>query len=449
MKHDICNAPVSLDEPASLENWNSMVRAFLAHKPSTPQHLAAVLEAEPGFVMGLAARGLFSLMMGRAEMWQIAQDAQSAAHIAAAQQAISPRETLWLNALDAWLADSLTAAVAALEQVLDTYPQDTLTAKTSHAINFILGNATGMRVSIERVLPAHGADHPLRGYMLGCHAFTLEETGDYAKAELTGRAGLSYAPDDAWGLHAVAHVHDMRAEPDAGITLIEDHKSAWEGSNNFRYHVWWHKALLHLDRGEHEVALALYDSQIRADRTDDYRDIANATSLLMRLELEGTETGDRWNELGALAENRIDDGCVVFADLHYQLALAGAAKGEAAEAMSARFARDARQSGDMAQRIFDPGLAALAGLNAFAEGRYGDAFVQLAKARPKMQSIGGSHAQRDVFERMTIDAALRAGHFDAAEDMLRQRLALRSGHEDRFNATRFDQLSHARRIPAE
>ncbi|NNK15972.1 MAG: tetratricopeptide repeat protein, partial [Sulfitobacter sp.] len=309
--------------------------------------------------------------------------------------------------------------------------------------------AAGMRASGERVLPAHTCDHPLRGYLMGCHAFTLEETGDYAAAELAGRAGLTYAPDDAWGLHAVAHVHDMRAEPSAGIALIEDHKSAWDGANNFRYHVWWHKALLHLDRGEMDIALDLYDSQIRADKTDDYRDIANATSLLMRLELEGRDVGDRWAELGALAEARIDDGCIVFADLHYQLALAGAGKGQPAQAMAARFARDAKQTGDMAERVADPGITALAGLNAFAEGRYGDAFVQLADARPKMQTIGGSHAQRDVFERMTIDAGLRAGHFDAAEQVLLERLALRAGKEDRFAATRFDQLSRARRIPAQ
>ncbi len=449
MLNDICDAPISLQRAEALESWNAMIRAFLAHGTATPTHLGAVLDAEPGFAMGYAVRGLFSLMMGRAEMWQVAEDARSDAHEVARQTHLSGREQGWLNALDAWLADSPTGAVAALERVLDVHPQDTLTAKVSHAIRFILGDAKGMRASVERVLPAHGPDHPLRGYLMGCYAFTLEETGDYAMAELAGRAGLTLVRDDAWGLHAVAHVHDMRAEPAAGITLIEDHKCAWDGSNNFRYHVWWHKALLHLDLGEMDVALALYDSQIRADKTDDYRDIANATSLLMRLELEDVNVGDRWDELGALAANRIDDGCVVFADLHYQLALAGAAKGDSAKDMTARFAHDARQSGDMAERVADPGVAALAGLNAFAEGRYSEAFTNLLAARPKMQTIGGSHAQRDVFERMTIDAGLRAGHFEAAEQVLQDRLTLRAGMEDRFAATRFDQLSRAQLIPAQ
>lgn len=449
MKTDICQAPVSLEEPAALESWNAMVRAFLAHGAATPTHLAALLERAPDFAMGQAARGLFALLLGRAEMWPVAEEALKAARTAAAESDISGRERGWVEALAAWISGSPSGAIAALEEVLATWPQDSLSAKASHAIRFILGDAAGMRASVERVLPAHGADHPLRGFMLGCHAFTLEETGDYAAAERTGLAGLAAAPDDAWGLHAVAHVHDMRAEPGRGIALIEAHCDAWRGANNFRYHVWWHRALLHLDLGELDHALALYDSQIRAERTDDYRDIANATSLLMRLELEGLPVGDRWEELGALAEARVEDGCLVFADLHYQLALAGAGRGAARQNLADRFARDAAGPGEMAARVADPGLAALAGLNAFAEGRYGAAFASLAEARPKMQSIGGSHAQRDVFERMAIDAGLRAGHFDAAESILHERLALRGGHKDRFAESRLAHLTRARRIPAQ
>lgn len=449
MQIDLCNAPVTLASPATLASWNGMIRAFLAHKPAAPEHLGAVLEAEPGFAMGHAARGIFCLMLGRAEMRAVAQEALDQARVARQQTEVTARETAWIGALEAWLADRPEAGVALLETVLDKWPEDTLTAKVVHAIRFILGDAAGMRRSIERVLPAHGCDHPLRGYLLGCHAFALEETGEHDRAELAGRAGLTYAPDDAWGLHAVAHVHDMRAEPAAGIALIEAHRQVWEGANNFRYHVWWHKALLHLDRGETDHALALYDTQIRAERTDDYRDIANATSLLMRLELEGRTVGARWDELADLARNRIDDGTLVFADLHYRLALAGAKTDTAALRMTATFQRRAAATGDMARRYDDPGRAILAGLNAFAEGRYGQAFVFLAEARPNMHQIGGSHAQRDVFDRMTIDAGLRAGHFDAAEHILRDRMTRRGGHEDRFAATRFEQLSRARRIPAQ
>ena len=257
------------------------------------------------------------------------------------------------------------------------------------------------------------------------------------------------AYDDAWGLHAVAHGYDMTARPDNGIALIENNCSAWDHCNNFRYHVWWHKALLHMDRGELDIVMALYDDQIRADKTDDYRDIANAPSLLMRLELEGVSVGTRWAELADFAQGRTDDGCVVFADLHYMLALTNAGRTEASKAMTTRFAIDATQPGEMPARVADPGKAALRGLNAFAEGRYGDAFTDLTAARPTMQSIGGSHAQRDVFERMTIDAGLRAGHVDAVETVIEDRIARRAGTIDRFAATRLDSIADARRIPAQ
>ena len=449
MRYDICQSPVTLADPTALGPWNAMIHAFLAHGAATPVHLGEALKAAPDFAMGHAARGLFSLMMGRAELVETARQAAVQARRAQRVSPCTARERAWVKALDAWLDGRPATAVAFMEKVLDQWPTDTLSAKVSHAIRFILGDADGMRRSITRVLDAHGPDHPFRGFALGCYAFTLEETGDYAAAERAGRAGLELAPDDAWGLHAVAHVYDITARPDAGISLIEENGRAWDHCNNFRYHVWWHKALLHLDRGEMDIALGLYDAQIRADKTDDYRDISNATSLLVRLELEGIDVGPRWNELADLAERRTGDGCLVFADLHYMLALTGAEKPEACAEMTARFAHDAGRSGEMAQRYAQPGVAALAGLEAFAEGRYDAAFGYLAAARPLMQTIGGSHAQRDVFERITIDAGLRAGRYDHTESILGSRLARRGGCEDRYTATRRQRISDARRIAAQ
>lgn len=449
MFYDICRSPVSLQSQEALNAWNGMIRAFLAHGTQTPAHLADLLQREPSFAMGHAARGLFSLMLGRSEMMRTSREASAAAQQALTAAPALSRERLWVAALDRWLDGTPSGAIAALEECLALNAQDTLSAKVCHAIRFILGDAQGMRASIERILPAHGADHACRGYLLGCHAFSLEETGDYALAMRAGLEGLSLAADDAWGLHAVTHVYDMIARPDEGIALIEANVAAWDHCNNFRYHVWWHKALLHMDRGEHDVALGLYDARIRADKTDDYRDISNATSLLVRLELEGLDVGARWEELADLAQRRTSDGCVVFADLHYMLALAGAERPQARQAMIARFARDAGGAGEMQARYAHPGQAALAGLNAFAEGRYSASFAALLSARPAMQSIGGSHAQRDVFERLTIDAGLRAGQLDRTEAILRDRQARRGGHADRYTVTRREMIRNAQRIPAQ
>lgn len=436
-----------------MEDWNGVILGFLSHGAATPMHLGAVLEKDPQCVMALCTKGFALLMLGRRELVAIAHDTHADARAAALQSDLTPRELGWVTALGLWLDGRPSAAVAALEAVLVVARHDTMTAKLINGIRFILGDSAGLRVSIEAVLPAHGADHPLRGYVLGCHAFALEETGAYTAAERTGLEGLHHAPDDAWGLHAVAHVHDMTADSARGIQLIAENEGAWLHCNNFRYHVWWHKALLHLDMGDAAAALALYDQKIRLDQTDDYRDIANATSLLQRLELDGHDVADRWDEIADLSENRTEDGCLVFADLHYMLALAGGKRLSARTQLVLRMGLASADAPEEMSRITaNPGAAAARGLSAFGEGRYAEAFADLAAARRRMRSIGGSHAQRDVFERVTVDAGLRAGRLADVRRILDDRTAQRAGHRDRFAQTRYamiDSAAQALKIPAQ
>jgi hypothetical protein len=179
---------------------------------------------------------------------------------------------------------------------------------------------------------------------------------------------------------------------------------------------------MHLDRGEIDRVFALYDNEIRRDHTDDYRDIANASSLLMRLELEGISVGNRWEELAALAEARVGDGCLAFADLHYMLALCGGGQDEAMHRLIRRMHVDAVQNGSESDRVMRrPGVEAAKGLMAFCEGRHAAAFTSLDAARGRMQDVGGSHAQRDVFERITIEAAIRAGALQDAARIIEDR----------------------------
>ena len=445
MRHDMFGQTTSLEHASTLEDWNATQLAFLAHGASTPKHLAAVLTAEPGFALGQAAKGLFMLLLGRREMVEVAAEAYAAAQRAVREGQVSARERGFVEALGRWMAGRPSASVTALEGVLDDHPDDVLAMKLSHAIRFVLGDNHGMRASIERVLPAYAPDHAGRGYLLGCHSFALEETGDYQKAEIAGRQALWMAPNDAWGLHAVAHVHDMTCDAAAGLDWLTGREAAWSHCNNFRFHVWWHKALMHLDLGQIDEVMALYDVEVRKERTDDYRDISNATSLLARLELEGVDVGDRWEELSEVCATRTEDGSLIFADLHYLLALTATGDADGTGRMIARIARDAQhQENEAQERMAAPGLAAARGLEAFGEGAYDRAFGDLLVARGNMQRAGGSHAQRDVFERITIDAGLRAGRLDEVERLLDERRGLRAGQDDHYAAVRRDLIAAGR-----
>jgi tetratricopeptide (TPR) repeat protein len=425
---------------ALIEDWNKVILGVLSHAASTGPDLNKVLAAAPDFALGQAIRGLSCLLLGRAEMVAVARQAYAAA-IAGAPATM--REIAFVHALGDWLNGRPTRSAARLQVIMNLHPRDALAMKMVQAIHFVMGRPKDMRASIEGVLDAWG-DHPARGYLMGCHAFGLEETGDYAAAERTGRAGVELAPDDAWGLHAVAHVYDMTGRSQAGLDWLTGREASWAHCNNFRFHVWWHRALMHLDLGQYDAALAHYDADIRADRTDDYRDIANAASLLSRLELEGVAVGDRWEELAVLAERRATDGCLAFADLHYMLALCGGARDQAAVALIARMQSTQRSRGEAQAVIAHPGLHIAQGLHAFSSGEYSSAWMHLRAGRADLQTIGGSHAQRDVFDRITIEAALRGGYMDAAEGLIHDRMARRAGRADGYATARLALIDAAR-----
>ncbi|MEP3347632.1 MAG: tetratricopeptide repeat protein [Litoreibacter sp.] len=445
MYQDVFGQDTTINSRDALGAWNNTLMAFMSHGASTPTHLGETLTLDPNFALGHAVKGMFYLLLGRRELTDTAREALGLAEAAALSNAVTAREQSFINALKAFYEGTLTQAIRHLEDILAVHPADTLAMKLSHAIRFVLGDGEGMRASVEAVMGAYGPDHPGRGYLMGCHAFSLEETGEYARAETVGRMGLVVSPDDAWGLHAVAHVYDMTCDAEGGLKWLEGRDAAWAHCNNFRYHVWWHKALMHLDMGQNKEVLALYDTEIRADKTDDYRDISNATSLLSRLELNGVNVGDRWEELADISTNRTEDGCLIFADLHYLLALIGGSRKQAITTLMGRMHRDAKSCRSQMDRIMaSPGLNAAAGLEAFGEADFKSAFVNLARARNSMQSAGGSHAQRDVFERLTIDAGIRAGFLDEAETILKDRMGKRAGREDSYAAARFSLISQGR-----
>ncbi|MBO6756566.1 MAG: tetratricopeptide repeat protein [Roseibium sp.] len=434
---------VTVASPAVIGPWNATVNAFLAHGKETPVHLDTALQEDPAFPLGHATRGLFCLLLGRKELADTAEECHRLASAAAGERDITARERAVLRALKAWLTGWPSEAAEILHTALTDAPRDALLLKLVHAIRFVLGDSAGMRASIETVIDHYDPTHPSYGYVLGCQAFAFEETGDYRRAEALGREGLHHAPDDAWGLHAVAHVHDMTGRAEEGIGWLESRPEGWSHCNNFGYHVWWHLALMYLDRGDIDQVMRLYDEEIRRDKTDDYRDISNATSLLARLELEGINVGGRWEELALLSDKRADDGCNVFADLHYLLALLNGGRRMGADRLISGLKRRASDTGDIAHVSDVAGVSAGLGLEQFRIGNYGSAFIHLHKVRSDIPLIGGSHAQRDVFERLTIDAAIRAGMAEEAENILKDR-ARKRGALDRYAEQRFEVCSRMR-----
>lgn len=417
------------DNQAAIAAFESAVFAIAAHRPIGTS-LKDALTADPGLIAGHALHGLANVILARAETVEAAKSILATARSALATRAPGTMsERALVDALALAVAGELKAAAGRLDQHLEDRPTDFLAVKLSHAFRFMSGQNAEMIALTRHILPCWSAADGGYGFVLGCHAFGLEETGHYGAAERYGREAYETEPADAWGLHAVSHVMEMSHRIEEGADLLEGARENWTRCNNFGFHIAWHLALFRLEQGRADAVLDLYDRDIRPVQTDDFRDMANAASMLWRLELDGVPVGDRWAALREVASQRRRDMSYVFGTLHYLLALAGSGdKSGVADLMASLAAEAHGANGDQSQVAATIGLPMAETITALASGRKSTAdLVSLAE---RLGGIGGSHAQRDVFMRTLLVAAARHGTASEVLSIAKVRHAVRSA--DRF-----------------
>jgi hypothetical protein len=176
--------------------------------------------------------------------------------------------------------------------------------------------------------------------------------------------------------------------------------------------------LFRLDLEHYDQVLALYDREVRRQSTDEYLDVTNAVSLLWRLEQAGVNVGTRWRELADCAKGHDRDHSLVFADLHYLMALAAVGGTDAFVTSCERFAKE---RGTESAVMADVGLPLARAVVAHRRGRYDEVVDALMPVRGHFRWIGGSHAQRDLFDQLLIDAAWRGRRLDVAAELLAER----------------------------
>jgi tetratricopeptide (TPR) repeat protein len=404
------------------------IEAYVGARTDTRSRLDAALAADPDFTLAHCVDGYLRMLSSKREGREQARRAVARAREAAFRRPPLARELRHVDALDAWSRGDMRGATAHWTAILREHPLDLLAIKVSQFVLSYLGESDGMRDLLVAVLPFWDAAMPGYGYVLGCYAYALEEAGDYASAERLGRRAVELNPCDIWAAHAVAHVAEMEGRRREGIAWIADAASHWHGCNNFAFHLRWHEALFRLDLDEHERVLDVYDREVRAEHSDEYLDIANAVSLLWRLEQAEVDVAGRWRELAERARGHIHDHSLVFVDLHYLMALAAAGDANAVEQFLGSCERFATEASTEARVMADVGLPLARAVVAHRRGEFGSVVDLLLPIHDRFRRIGASHAQRDLFEQLLIDAAWRARRFHVAADLLADRTGRRPGN---------------------
>jgi len=421
MVHDIRGLALSGATAASLPRFEAAVRQLNLYIDDPVATVDQALAESPDFVMAHALRAWLHLIGTEPAGVQIARGALAAAQRLPA----NVREQGHLTAIGHLVEGRWSAASQVLEDITIEYPRDLLALQVGHLTDFFRGDARMLRDRIARALPAWTPDLPGYHAVLGMQAFGLEETGQYAAAEKAGRRTIELEPRDGWAQHAVAHVMEMQGRPREGIAWMQKNMAGLSKNSFLAVHNWWHLALYHLDLGEIEEALALFDGPIYGTRSRIVLELVDASALLWRLHLRGIDVGDRWQPLIEAWEPLTDASNYAFNDVHAMMAFVGGQRPDLVRRLLQ--AQDAAMAaaGDNATFTREVGRPVVFALKAFGNACYAECVQRLRSVRNMAQRFGGSHAQRDLIDLTLIEAALRDGQPALASALAAERQAVR------------------------
>ncbi|MGE0331288.1 MAG: tetratricopeptide repeat protein [Ramlibacter sp.] len=413
MLTDSLGNAVTLQHAASLGAVNDFVEGFIASEARAIAPLAiADTDASP----------LVQAYCAALHMFAESRDAPANArpfidHALVSPITATPREQRFVQAVKAWVDGDVPRAIALHEEQALEHPRDLASLKLGQYHLFNRGDSPGMLRLALAALPAAG-DVP---YLHGMLAFGFEQCHLLAQAEAAARHAIHLCRKEPWAHHALAHVLLTQGRIGEGQAFLADVSDTWTGLNSFMVtHNWWHQALFALELDDHAGVLRLYDTQVWGVVKEYSQDQINAVSLLARLELAGVDVGHRWQDVGGYLAARTADHVLPFLDLQYLYGLARAGRPEADVLMRhiEHHATQATASArDAWQRV---ALAASRGLLAHARGDWPRAVDELGSALPRLVEIGGSHAQRDLFAQVHLDALVRSGQLGGAQHLLQQ-----------------------------
>jgi len=386
----------------------------------------AAIADSPGFAMAHLLKAWLNLLGTEPAGVEVARTA----HAAATPHCRNDRERGHLAAVGHLVEGRWHEASRTLLRVSIDHPRDLLALQAGHQIDFFTGSARLLRDRVARALPDWSPDVPGYHALLGMHAFGLEEMGDYGYAEMAGRRAVELEPRDSWAQHAVAHVLEMQGRTGDGIAWMRADPEAWSRDSFFAVHNWWHLALYHLDRGEIDEVLRLFDGPIFGARSGVAMDLVDAAALLWRLYLRGVALGDRWTAVADNWQPFAAAGNYAFNDAHAVMAFVGAGRsGAIARVMDAQD-RAIAGTGDNTVFTREVGRPVVLGLKAFGEGNYAGCIAALQPVIPIANRFGGSHAQRDLLDLTVMEAALRLPDPALARALSAERRAMKpeSGH---------------------
>lgn len=408
-----CN-PISACTPDTAQAIDDFIHGFLSYQTKAANILAAA-DAAQDHCLANAYAGMIWMFL---EAPNAAQEAQSYIDKAlATANTATPREASCASIVAAWAAGDIPQTMTLCETHAKEHPRDLAIIKLAQYHHFNVGDAPAMLRLGLSALP----DCENEAYVHGMIAFGYEQCHLLDQAEASARRALEIEASDPWAHHAIAHVMLTQGRTQDGVDFMESVAPMWRDLNSFmRSHNWWHLALFYLSQGRHDDVRRTYDTHVWGLEKSYSQDQVGAVSLLARMEFAGVDVEDRWTDVANHIASRGADTTQPFLTMQYLYALGRTNRTEAQVLMAAVTEKAQTHAFDQAlwQHV---ALPACRGILAYTQGDFETCLQDLGLALPRMAETGGSHAQRDLFEQIHLDALMKTNRLAQAQQALEMR----------------------------
>jgi tetratricopeptide (TPR) repeat protein len=325
---------------------------------------------------------------------------------------LSDRERDVIESLDLWGNGRVREAIARLHAAIEARPREIILLQRLYFVYFVQGASDKLRDLPAAVLQHYEND----SYVLGMYSFGLEETHDFARAFEIGQQALALNRQDVWAVHALAHASYETGAFIAGTRLLEESLPHCGAVGTFRHHIIWHLALFLWEQGKYQQTLRLYHERFADPVALLPPNFVDSVSLLWRLNLTGQATPAEWQALTPSLDTLRQMHTYLFNQLHVALGLIGSRHLDwAADYLDSLRARVRPERPGVLGEV---GIPLIEGVMAYTRGEYTRTVECLQPIHERIINVGGSHAQREIFTDILLDAALQTRAYDVASALL-------------------------------
>ncbi len=380
------------------------VDLLLSQAPGADIEFEAALSADPAFAMAHAALARVHQSWGRAAQ---ARTAIAAATSTSTTVSVARREQQHIAILSTLIDGNATQALRLLLEHLDEFARDALALGMALGAFGLLAfsgrpDHDAVRLGLsERMAPAYGDDWWFLGYLAWAHI----EAGSLIAGERYVERSLALKADNANAIHVFAHLTYEQNRAAESIARLDSLTANYDTRALLHNHLRWHAALGELATGHAGAALAIYDHYLSpaVATAPLITAVSDAVSLLWRIQIAtGQPVGaERWRALAEFVKARHYQSTVAFLDLHVAALYSVTGDVIAFESLTGqlKIAHDSDRL-PAGKSVIDLCEA----LNAFVASDPEKAIQLLEENLGNVVRIGGSGAQRDLFEE-TLTAA--------------------------------------------